>query len=361
MHTSGMKLTTLFLSLMLASSALGAPVPPASSIPGVGNTPTLGSPPVDKLAPGTTDKLNAGLQGDVGQPEAKPDHLADATDAAAVGDAGPAKKLHPRQGGGHTSPLGGSDPTGGITGSDPTGGITGSDPTGLTGSLTGSLTGKRSAGPPSLDHAGITHEINRAATHSSGNSKRSPVEPIPGINVGENANVPSVDGVKKTLEGVNTPTKREEKKCVKGLDVTHNAAGCTDEITGKVDLNKVNDVNGVAKGATSGETEAPKTEAPKAGTETVTGSDLGSEFVPSADSVTASPTDVKSPAKDAKAPTTGDVTSADAVSGLASGFVPRDETVKKLGGAAADLKKTAGTSADVASVDTPLGATTVPV
>ncbi|KAH8149366.1 uncharacterized protein LAJ45_06445 [Morchella importuna] len=342
MHTSGMKLTTLFLSLMLASSALGAPVPPASSIPGVGNTPTLGSPPVDKLAPGTTDKLNAGLQGDVGQPEAKPDHLADATDAAAVGDAGPAKKLHPRQGGGHTSPLGGSDPTGGITGSDPTGGITGSDPTGLTGSLTGSLTGKRSAGPPSLDHAGITHEINRAATHSSGNSKRSPVEPIPGINVGENANVPSVDGVKKTLEGVNTPTKREEKKCVKGLDVTHNAAGCTDEITGKVDLNKVNDVNGVAKGATSGETEAPKTEAPKAGTETVTGSDLGSEFVPSADSVTASPTDVKSPAKDAKAPTTGDVTGADAVSGLASGFVPRDETVKKL-------------------VDTPLGATTVPV
>lgn len=349
-----MKLTTLFLSLMLAGSALGAPVPPADSThgidsaPGVGNFPTVGSGVVDGVAPGTMEKFNTGIKGGVKQPETEPDHVTDATDAAAVGDAGPAKKLGARQAPGLPPPLN---------------------------TLVGGATGKRSAGPPSLDHTGISHEINQA-TSRAGNNRRSPVGPIPGVNAGENANVASLDDVKNTLEGVSKPTRREEKKkCVGRLeDLTHGGVPCVaDGSVEKVDPNKLNGVNGAAKDATAGKTETPKTETPKTetpktetpstGTETVTGSDLGSEFVPSADSVTASPTDTKTPTKDVKAPTTGDVTGAGDVTGLASGFVTRDVdgTVKEVTGAAADVnevtggldgvKKTTGTNPGVTSVE----------
>jgi hypothetical protein len=399
MHTSGMKLTTLFLSLMLASSALGAPVPPPKGVPAV-NMPTVGSGVIEDNTPaGTMDKVNDGLKGNVKPPQTKADPVADATDAAAEGNAEPAKGLHSRQepdvGALLDALLGGSDPTSGLTGgtgsSNPTSGLTGgagsSNPTsGLTGGAgssnpTSGLTGKRSAGPPSIDHTGISHEINQATSRASGNSKRSPDGLIPGVNTLDNSRVGG-DKVKDVVDGKTAPlsgttgtlgTRGEKKKCVNGLDLTHDAIPCmSDNVAGGVDPNSVNDLNGAAKGATAGKTGAPKTEAPKAGTETVTGSDLGSEFVPSADSVTASPTDTKTPTTgdvkapttgDVKAPTTGDITGADAVSGLTSGFVPRgvDETVKKVNGAAADLKKTTGTGADVASVDTPLGAKTVPV
>ncbi|KAI5837455.1 hypothetical protein DFP73DRAFT_601024 [Morchella snyderi] len=342
MHTSGMKLTSLFLSLMLASSALGAPVP-ANSIPGV-NTPTLGSGVVEGAAPGTMDKVSSGLKGDI-KPHEKPDPIAAATDAAAEGNAGPAKSLGTRDD------------------ADLAALLAGIDPTTLLGAV-GAAT-KRSAGPPSIDPTGIRTEIHDAAARGHKRSSAAPdvdvdavpaqllgggdvgaeslgersphavpLEPLDGVNVAKNAGVPKLADATKIAESA-VPAQKRQAECVKKFDAKGNSIGCaSDAVVEKIDLNKLNGVDGAATG---------KTQPPKAGTGTVTGHDASGLVSP---------------------PAGADAGAADAFSTFTSGVGARDvegaEAVAEAVHIAGEGKKIVG-GGDVASLSTPLGGKKVPV
>lgn len=274
-----MKLTSLLLSLMLASGVLAAPVPPPPS--GVGlNTDslTLDSPAVDDRAPGTMGKVNDGLKG-VKPPTGEAADPPTATaQKAAEGGPNAANGLHRR-----------------ITPED----AAGVDQEGIDAAIADALSGafikrtdvppqvggavaitdgtinevkkdrpngistlpvgKRTAGPPALSHAGINDAINEEIARASGRSgKRSPDGPVdlnvlsgalkPGEVANGNGGASGPDIVGAVTSGF---TRRESpEKCVTSGEIKEGV----DCVVAGVNPNDINHLNEVPKSATSGPT-----------------------------------------------------------------------------------------------------------